>query len=73
MNTTLLQEPTGDEALEIRAKIDSSLAELKRLNAEMAQDRMNFNRLSVETQEIAQESRRIMARTQEILLQLEAS
>ena len=73
MNSTITQEPTTEEEAEIKSQIDDALAELKRLNAEMAQDRVEFSRLSLETQEIARESRRIMARTQEIITQLEAS
>ena len=73
MNSTIIQEPTAEEEAEIKSQIDDALAELKRMNAEMAQDRIEFSRLSLETQEIARESRRIMARTQEILTQLEAS
>jgi len=72
MNTAFSQEQTVQEEAEIKAKIDDALAELKRLNAEMVRDRAEFERLALETRSIAEDSRRMMARTQEIILQLAA-
>jgi len=72
MNTAFSQEQTVQEEAEIKAKIDDALAELKRLNAEMVRDRAEFERLALETRSIAEDSRRMMARAQEIILQLEA-
>ena len=69
MNTTLLQEPTA----EVQAQIEFLLGDMKRLNVEMAQDRLEYNRLALETQKIAEESRRMMVQTQKILSELEAS
>jgi len=72
MNTAFSQEQTVQEEAEIKAKIDDALAELKRINAEMVRDRAEFERLALETRSIAEDSRRMMARAQEIILQLEA-
>jgi|GEM_PF-6356242 len=72
MNTAFSQEQTVQEEAEIKAKIDDALAELKRINAEMVRDRAEFERLALETRSIAEDSRRMMARTQEIILQLAA-
>lgn len=72
MNTAFSQEQTVQEEAEIKAKIDDALAELKRLNAEMVRDRAEFERLALETRSIAEDSRRMMARAQEIILQLAA-
>ena len=72
MNTAFSQEQTVQEEAEIKAKIDDALAELKRINAEMVRDRAEFERLALETRSIAEDSRRMMARAQEIILQLAA-
>lgn len=73
MNTAIFQKPTTQEEAEIKAKIDEALAELKRLNAEMAQERTDFVRLAEETKELRAESYLIMAKTQEVLAALEAA
>ncbi len=73
MITKLSQEPTTQEEVEIKTKIDETLAELKRLNAEMARDRADFVRLAEETKELRTESHMIMAKTQEMLAALEAA
>ena len=72
MNTAFSQEQTVQEEAEIKAKIDDALAELRRINAGMVRDRAEFERLALETRSIAEDSRRMMARTQEIILQLAA-
>ncbi len=73
MNTILVQEPTAQEEVEIRAKIDEALAELKRLNTEMAQEQKDIDRLKFETKELRAESHSLMEQTQKILAALEAS
>lgn len=73
MNTAIFQKPTTQEEVEIKTKIDEALAELKRLNAEMAQDRADFARLAEETKELRTESHLIMAKTQKVLAALEAA
>ena len=73
MNTAIFQKPTRQEEVEIKTKIDEALAELKRLNAEMARDRADFVRLAEETKELQTESHLIVVKTQEVLAALETT
>ena len=73
MNTAIFQKPTTQEEVEIKTKIDEALAELKRLNTEMAQDRADFVRLAGETKALRSKSHLTMAKTQEVLAVLEAA
>lgn len=73
MNTAIFQKPTMQEEAEIKTKIDEALAELKRLNAEMAQDRADFVRLAEETKTLRSESDLIRAKTREALAALKAA
>ncbi len=73
MNTAIFQKPTAQEEVEIKTKIEEALAELKRLNAEMAQDRADFVHLAEETKALRSESHLILAKTREVLAALEAA
>lgn len=73
MNTAIFQKPTMQEEAEIKTKIDEALAELKRLNAEMAQDRADFVRLAEKTKTLRSESDLIRAKTREALAALKAA
>lgn len=73
MNTAIFQKPTTQEEVEIKTKIDEALAELKRLNAEMAQEQKDIDRLKFETKELRTESHLLMEQTQKILAALEAN
>lgn len=71
--STLLQEPTAEEAAQLQFVIEQYLEEMRRLNAEMAADQAEIERIQAESRQIGLQTRAPLANIQNILAKLEAS
>jgi prefoldin subunit 5 len=73
MAETMTLEPTAAEAAELQAQISHYLAEMKRLNEQMARDQERIDTLKSESRVITAETRVLMDGLQSALSEMSAA